>query len=232
MESKKYPRTYHFPFSEGACNDDKVASGFDRLVGVPIVITEKLDGENSCLNRSGVFSRSHTSTTQNPWAGYLWEKWNLLQHQLDVLEVFGESLYAVHSIEYTALEAYFYTFGMREQGQWLAWEEVEIRAELLEIPMVPVLFHGEVQSKKELQDLILRLVKQPSSLADSTLNDTPREGIVARIAAAFDEKEFAEVVLKWVRKDHVKTTEHWTKNWQRAKLGYELRAIREKNRKT
>lgn len=30
--------------------------------------------------------------------------------------------------------------------------------------------------------------------------------------------KFAENVMKWVRKDHVQTTSHWTKNWLRASL--------------
>jgi hypothetical protein len=45
-----------------------------------------------------------------------------------------------------------------------------------------------------------------------------REGIVARVAGMFHNDDFSTNVLKWVRKDHVTTTEHWQRNWKKAKL--------------
>jgi hypothetical protein len=142
MHSQKYPRTYHFPFSPGTTSDDRIAKSFDRLLTEPIVITEKLDGENTCLNQYGVFARSHAAPTRNPWANYLRDHWNGLHKQLGELELFGESLYAVHSIKYTRLESYFYLFGIREGDRWLAWDEVEFYAGVLGLPTVPVLFWG------------------------------------------------------------------------------------------
>ena len=47
MDSPKYNRTYHFPWSQGATNDDKIATDMSRLIGNPIVITEKMDGSNT-----------------------------------------------------------------------------------------------------------------------------------------------------------------------------------------
>src|SRR3954471_4547123 len=114
MASQKYPRTYHFPFSPGTTSDDRIAKRFDRLLQEPVMITEKLDGENTCLNQYGVFARSHAAPTRNPWANYLWDRWNELRHQLGDLELFGESLYATHSIEYNHLEDYYYLFAIRE----------------------------------------------------------------------------------------------------------------------
>lgn len=34
----------------------------------------------------------------------------------------------------------------------------------------------------------------------------------------FHNDDFAENVMKWVRKDHVQTDEHWTRNWKKAKI--------------
>lgn len=39
--------------------------------------------------------------------------------------------------------------------------------------------------------------------------------------AAFKSSEFSESVFKWVRGKHVKTDEHWTKNWKRQPLKWE-----------
>ncbi|MNT61895.1 hypothetical protein D3C72_1995690 [compost metagenome] len=44
------------------------------------------------------------------------------------------------------------------------------------------------------------------------------EGIVSRNAAGYEVNAFAQNVFKYVRKGHVKTDEHWTRNWKRAAL--------------
>jgi hypothetical protein len=219
----KYPRTFHFPFSLGATNDDRIAPDFDNLVGVPIVITEKLDGENTCLNARGVFARSHSAPTRNPWASYLWQYWDMLNQQLQDLELFGESLFAVHSLTYTQLESYFYLFAIRQGEDWLSWEDVKFYAGLIDFPTVPVLFEGVVPTAQALQNLIEDLVKQPSKLCDEHIGFTEREGVVVRLQASFSNDAFPTSVLKWVRANHVQTDEHWTRRWKRATLHHEWR---------
>ena len=230
MHSHKYPRTYHFPLSPGTTSDDRIAKSFDCLLHEPIVITEKLDGENTCLNQYGVFARSHAAPTRNPWAGYLWDTWNELHRQLGNLELFGESLYAVHSLVYNNLESYFYLFAIREGERWLSWEEVEFYAALLQFPTVPVLYKSRIvelpeelntHPKEKLTSLIEQMVQQPSALSNPELGFVQREGIIARVAREFPDEAFAQCVYKWVRKNHVKTDQHWTRNWQRARLNRE-----------
>lgn len=69
MNSTKYPRTYHFPFSPGATSDDKIVDDrwFEYLKGKELVISEKLDGSNTAIMQSGVYSRSHTAPSVNEW---------------------------------------------------------------------------------------------------------------------------------------------------------------------
>jgi hypothetical protein len=71
--SHKYNRTYHFPFSPGTTSDDRINHDYwsDIQKINKLIITEKLDGENTCLNQFGVFARSHAAPTLHPWAGYL-----------------------------------------------------------------------------------------------------------------------------------------------------------------
>jgi len=223
LSHMKYPRTFHFPFSPGAKNDDRIAADFDSLIGVPIVITEKLDGENTCINELGVFARSHSAPTRNPWAGYLWQQWDLLHHQLQDMEIFGESLYAIHSIVYSALPAYFHVFAIRQEETWSSWEDVKFYAGVVDLPLTPVLYEGVVESAQALQTLIERLVRMPSSFSDETIAHTPCEGVVVRLKAGFHNEDFSTSVLKWVRRDHIQTDAHWTRNWKRALLQYEFR---------
>jgi len=222
MDSKKYPRTYHLPWSPGASSDDKIAATIDQVIGCPIIITEKLDGENTCLNQQGVFARSHAAPTQNPWSSYLWNYWNQLHFQLDDLEVFGESLFATHSISYTGLQQYFYVFGMRQGAFWLPWEQVILWAELMNLPLAPVLFEGVVNSEQELETLIDQLLQESSELESLEVDqEVPKEGVVVRPIEGFKTEEFGEKVFKWVRANHVQTDAHWTRNWKRAPLEHE-----------
>ena len=103
-------------------------------------------------------------------------------------------------------------FGARYKNIWSSWEEVEEYAYLLDLPTAPILFKGTVDSYKELKALIEKLVAEPSALGGI------REGVVARVAKEFSDDEFSSSVFKWVRKDHVQTDKHWTKNWKWAKL--------------
>jgi hypothetical protein len=222
--SGKYPRTLHFPFSPGAKNDDRIARDYASLIGPELVITEKLDGENTCLNACGVFSRSHAAPTQNPWATYLYPRWHQLKRDLGGLDLFGESLYGIHSIEYTGLPEHFFLFGVRCEERWESWDTVRLYSELASVPAVPVLWRGRVHNKTELQALIEELVQQPSALSDPELGLSPREGVVIRRSEAFTGREFETSVMKWVRRGHVQTDEFWARNWRRAPLRHELRA--------
>ncbi|WP_291307636.1 MULTISPECIES: RNA ligase family protein [unclassified Devosia] len=55
---KKYGRTCHLPTSPGATSDDKVMLGLDGLMAGDLVVTEKMDGENTTIHRGGSHARS------------------------------------------------------------------------------------------------------------------------------------------------------------------------------
>lgn len=126
MLSEKYGRTYHYPFSPGTTSDDRINHTYweDIRQISTLVHTEKLDGENNCLSRYGVFARSHVAPTTSPWTSQLRQRWELLKNDLGDIELFGENLYAVHSIEYKRLETHFYVFAVRCLDKWLSWDEV------------------------------------------------------------------------------------------------------------
>ena len=43
----KYPRTFHFPWSDSVMGDDHIFTEFENLIGKEVVVTEKMDGENT-----------------------------------------------------------------------------------------------------------------------------------------------------------------------------------------
>jgi hypothetical protein len=212
----KYNRTYHLPFSLGTTNDDRISNDVSSLIGVDIVITEKLDGENCGMTNDGVYARSHAAFTTSAWSREVRQLHELkVKRQLEEgVFIFGENMEGIHSIEYTNLKSYFYIFGVRDNNIWIPWKSVEEYSYLLDIPIVPVLFKGKVESEKELKELVEKLVSEPSELGGE------REGIVIRNAGMFHNDDFKDNVMKWVRKDHVQTTTHWTRDWKKAKLNY------------
>lgn len=209
----KYPRTFHLPWSKGASNDDKISDDVSPLIGTDVVITEKLDGSNSSLTNKGVYARSHSDFSKNPWDKQMWNIWERIKNDLsDGVYLFGENMEGIHSIEYTNLDSYFYIFGVRDNNIFISWDEVEEYSYLLDIPTVPVLFRGVINSEKELKNITESFAKEKSKLGG------PIEGIVVRNANMFHSDDFSNNVMKLVRANHVTTDEHWTKRWQKASI--------------
>ncbi len=225
--SEKYGRTYHYPFSPGTTSDDRIQYDYWQHITQlqQLVHTEKLDGENNCLSRLGVFARSHAAPTTSPWTESIRRYWQLIKHDLGELEVFGENLYAIHSIEYKNLDHHFYVFAIRENGRWLGWDETKFYAAMLDLPVVPEIKLmpaplEQIQFEKE----VVALAQGSGSFQPHDIitgKPTTMEGIVTRNAGAFPAAQSAENVFKYVRKSHVKTDEHWTRNWKRARLNSE-----------
>jgi len=217
----KYPRTMHFHFSPGAKNDDRIATSLDemRLLSKDLVYTEKLDGENTCIKQDGIYARTHSVVNRNEWAHYLWSKWATIKNELHGLEIFGENMYAVHSIEYQRLPDYFFVFAIRDGDLWYEWDEVKWFANYFNFSVVPefpvemIMGNLNVQVHKMLpiREVIGLLMTMPN-FGNSI------EGVVVRNRESFTTDEFDYNVLKYVRKDHVQTDEHWTKHWKKAKL--------------
>jgi hypothetical protein len=222
--SRKYGRTYHYPFSPGTTSDDRINTEYwENISRLKTVIhTEKLDGENNCLSQYGVFARSHAAPTVSPWTRALREKWNLLKNDLGDYELFGENLYAIHSIIYPEIEEHYYVFGVRMLDKWLSWEETVFIANCFDFPTVPQLaLQADFSDRQQFENEILALVHQPStfgSIDTQTLQPCTMEGIVTRNLDEYDVTDFQQNVMKYVRKGHVKTDEHWIRNWKRASL--------------
>lgn len=246
--SRKYCRSLHAQISLGTTSDDRwMPNGYVQSFAQKprLVLTEKLDGQNNCFNKHGIFARSHVQPSIHPWDQPLRERWQLIKNELKELEIFGENMYGTHSIAYNQLESYFYVFAVREGNRWLSWEEVKFYAALLDFPTVPeiqisttlndVYKTGMDESKALNQWLTLNLgmswtesVETAGLLGGYDLaSNTPcSEGFVIRDFEGFEtntgtlpvaENEF-DSLFKLVRKSHVQTDVHWSKTWKPAQL--------------
>lgn len=225
--SQKYGRTWHYPFSPGTTSDDRIQHEYwQQLQQIPVLIhTEKLDGENNCLSRHGVFARSHAAPTTSPWTESIRRYWQSIKNDLGDLEIFLENLYAVHSIEYRNLDHHFYVFGIREGDRWLSWEETHFYAAMLDLPVVPEIKRITPPATRALfEEDTLSLVSGRGAFEPYDVHTgapATIEGIVSRNAASYAVSDFADNVFKYVRKGHVKTDQHWTRHWRRAGLNNE-----------
>lgn len=207
----KYPRTYHVPWSDGINDDDKTHRNMGLFEGKRVVVTEKMDGENTTIYSDYIHARSvdgRSHYTRN-WA----KSYAMSYISPNIPEnwrISAENLYAKHSIHYDDLESYLIGFSIwDENNNCLSFDETVEWFKLLNMPMVNVLYDGiyDEQKIKKLYDY--------SSYEKS-------EGYVIRVADSFHYKDFNKYVGKFVRKNHVSTTRHWIKQ-----INHELNGLRE-----
>lgn len=202
----KYPRTYHFDFSLDVSSDDKILSNIDNFIGKEVIVTEKMDGENSNIYCDYFHPRSITDDG-HPSRSWLKGYIAIFQYKIPKgWRICGENLYAKHSIYYTELENYFYAFSIwNDENFCLSWDHTVEFCEQLNITTVPVLYRGQFDYE---------LIKELFLNQDHNQH----EGIVCRLADSFHYNDFAISVAKAVRKDHVRSSEHWKNNWIKNKL--------------
>lgn len=193
----QYPRTPHLPWSPGASPDDLriTRAGAGSFAGREIVVTEKLDGENTTLYRDGLHARSrdsghHPSRTrvkalQAVTGRAIPPGWRIC----------GENLLARHSLGYDDLDAYFYGFSVwDDRNHCLGWDRTTAFLRGLGIPVPRVLWRGDYDERA------LRALR---------IDPARQEGYVVRTTAGFGYGEFGDRVAKWVRPRHVTADRHW-----------------------
>ena len=193
----KYPRTPHLSFSPGVSADDLKLDRHKLFENCQVVVTEKLDGENTTLYNDYIHARSIDSRHHPSRA---WVK--ALQASIgnDIPQgwrICGENLYARHSIAYNDLKSYFYLFAIwNEDNYCLSWADTQEWAEILGLDIPQVMYEGVWNEEK---------IK---AIADN-LDEDICEGFVVRKANGFYYDDFALNMAKWVRPHHVQTDEHW-----------------------
>lgn len=202
MDYFKYPRTLHLRWSPGATDDDVYIDSAAHFKGEEVVVTEKLDGENTAMYRDGTHARSIDSK-DHPSRSYMKQVHARIAAMLpENYRLNLENCYAVHSIKYTALPDWVLLFGAcRESGSQVictSWDDTCATATDLDLPLVPVLYRGLWDEKK------VRKCYTGVSKCGGI-----QEGYVVRLARSFQLAEFPRALAKFVRAGHVQTDEHW-----------------------
>ncbi len=100
----------------------------------------------------------------------------------------------------------------KEIDMWYSWDEAKFMASYLEVPHVPELWTGVIDTELQLKELVEKFVNELE------IYGTQREDVVIRLRNQFARNDFYYYVCKWVRPNHVQTDEHWIRNWKKAEL--------------
>jgi hypothetical protein len=191
----KYPRTFHLPWSGNMNDDDRMVDKVNHLIGQEVVVTEKMDGENTTMYPDYIHARS-IDGRNHPSRAWVKNFWGQICGDIpEGYRICGENLYAKHSIGYDDLSTYFMGFSMWHNDVCLSWDETLEWFELLGITPVPVLYRGPFS-----EEAVKASWKKSRDLS---------EGYVVRIADAFKLKDFKQSINKYVRTNHIQTVKHW-----------------------
>lgn len=192
----KYPKTYHLPWSEGITNDDKVMTKMS-FEGQRVIVTEKMDGENTTMYHDHIHARSIDSK-YHPSRDWVKGFWGSIKHSIPKGDrICGENMFAQHSIAYDNLPSYFLGFSVWDGVVCSGWDQTIELFDEIGITPVPVLYDG-VYNETLIRDLW------------NNMDPEVNEGYVVRVARGiYSNIDWTEVVGKFVRPAHVQTDEHW-----------------------
>lgn len=161
-----------------------------------LVITEKMDGENTTIHSAGTHARSPDSR-YHPSRDWLKAFAASISPRLESSErIVGENVYAKHSVGYDELRSYFMGFSWILGSDIQPWDATLDRFTELGITPVTELYRGPFTD-----DLFGKVAER--------LDLARQEGFVARDAAGFSETEMPIRMGKYVRANHVQSETHW-----------------------
>lgn len=203
LDYVKYPRTFHLPWSPGFTKDDKVLKDTKHFEGKEVIVTVKMDGENTSMYHDYIHARSLDSRN-HPSRNWVKNLHGRIAADIpDGWRICGENLYAKHSIPYKLRDvgpsSYFMVFSVwTERNVCLSWEATEEWIALLGLQTVPVLYRGTWDES------VIR------GLARTEYDGNLCEGYVVRLTSSYSFDAFRKSIAKYVRKGHVATHNHWS----------------------
>ena len=218
MERIKYPKTPHLPYSMSKTDDDKTLPDDSQFEGMNVVVTIKMDGENTTIYPDGYVHARSLDGTGYEWQNWLKGKvWDFCQWLGECDRVMGENLYAKHSIGYKfdSINDTFQVFGCATKSNDIdtmhSWDDIVKLCELFKLKHVQVVYKG-VYDKDKIMEAFENTKKELAEQGQDI------EGFVVRDANEFPISDFSKHVAKYVRANHVQTDKHWRETWVKNKF--------------
>lgn len=178
----KYPRTRHIEGSRLQPGDEDLeAVPFAHIARRPLVVEEKLDGANAAVSFANdgallLQSRGHYLTGGRRERHFAMFKAWAAAHQRALWErlgdryvMYGEWLYAKHTVYYDALPHYFMEFDVydRERARFLSTPRRRSLLDGLPVTSVPVVADGALASRSALEALVTTSLYKTPAWRDS-----------------------------------------------------------------
>ena len=210
----KFPRTQHIFNIGGASVDDRILSTFDYdqiMNDNNVFIAEKVDGAQLGISLDENYkiiiqNRSHYVNSKSHSQFEKLDKW-VLDHSdalYGILDndtiLFGEWLYAKHSIAYNNLPDYFLAFDLYNKKKKLFYNRNILVDKLKDttINYVREMYIGKIKDRNQL----LKMIEEKSNYTDGSV-----EGIYLKIF----EGDYIKSRCKLVRNDFISGNDHWAK---------------------
>lgn len=238
----KYPRTPHIEGSRLQPGDEDLSQiPFAEIAGLPLVIEEKIDGANSALSfdptgqlllqsrghyLTGGYREKHYQLFKQ-WAGIHREAfWQVLGCRY---VMYGEWMYAKHSIFYDALPHYFMEFDVldRESGQFLSTDRRHELLKDLPVCSVPVLARGRFAKAADVLrylgdscyitenhlDNLRAVTEKEGQDAERSLRETDAARTMEGLYLKVEEDGQVTRRVKYVRSSFLQTVEQSQSHW-------------------
>lgn len=242
FEIKKYPRTPHLHGSRLQPGDEDLSQiPFSEIRGRHIVIEEKVDGANSAISfgENGELllqSRGHYLTGGYRERHYdLMKQWAMAHRDSFFWALgtryimYGEWLYAKHSVYYDELPNYFLEFDIldRENGLFLDTPSRGKITGKIAVSSVPVLAEGAFDNEKEVlkylghsrfisehhMEILRKYCRENGHDAELRCNETDPTGLMEGLYIKIEEDGYVKSRLKYVRASFLQAVDasgtHW-----------------------
>ena len=213
LSPPKYPSTPHWIESLSVHRDDMYHDDCEYFVGKRVIISEKIDGGNTCLFNGNTYARSVQLPSNDGWFAMVKKHHAWKTYGNDFMCYYGEDIYGIHSIEYDPIEEcntfmLFSMFDITDPDDIVicSWDDITNNG--MEFPVVPIVFDGIFECVEDITKFFM------NNISGSSVLGPVKEGFVMRVADSFHLDDFAFNVAKFVRKNHVQTDSHWRRNWK------------------
>ncbi len=197
---QKYPRSWHLPYSEKVTSDDKKHIDDLHFQDKEVVVSIKMDGENTTIYNDYIHARSLNSTIDSEdrrWIDNL-RKIKIQGNIPETYRICGENLFYKHTCHYSDLKSMFYVFSIWDNEICLSWDDTKLWCGLLGLEIVPTIYEG-------IYDKYL-INKKFSKYIISNKNT---EGFVVRLSDQFNLNDFKYSLNKFVRTSFQIPDQHW-----------------------
>jgi hypothetical protein len=242
MLMQKYPRTPHIQGSRYQPGDEDLDSvPFSAIANEYVVAEEKVDGANAAISFDArgqlrLQSRGHYLTGGSRERHFnLFKQWTHCHAAAmwDVLSdryiLYGEWLYAKHTVFYDRLPHYFLEYDLldRSSGNFLSTATRRKLLQGLAVASVPVLLEGKLTSHQQLVSLLQQshfigsahldrlreLCVEQGLNADLAIQQTDRSLLMEGLYIKVETTDFTIARYKYVRADFLTTILQSETHW-------------------